>query len=233
MSHSVFVAFKPGAPEPAIQEFIDALDEFPANKPGLRRWISGKTGPYYPSASKEFTHAFCCEVDSPQAMLDYASHPFHREAAKHMGPIVDHYLVLDFEYTRVQQSAVVHQVSGDGQQAVAHVVMLKFKEEVPAEQVQEFITLLDRFPREKPHIRRWISGKTGPFYPSATKDYTYAFIAEVDSIEAMKEYAVHPYHRDVVGPKLGPIMEKVLVVDFAFSRVMQSAQDYFQVVRYR
>jgi hypothetical protein len=235
VSHSVFLKFKEGAPADAIQEFMDRLDEFPANKPGIRRWISGRTGPYYPIASDRFSHAFICEVDSPAAMVDYARHPFHRVAASLMGPIVEEVLVLDFEFKAVQQSAVFNAAprAGDPDVAVAHVVMLGFKPDAAPEDVERFTRALDQFPREKPSIRRWTLGKTGPFYPSATDQYQLAFVAEVDSIAAMEMYAKHPYHTQVVSPLLMPIMEKVLVVDIAYSRVLQSAHDYFQVVPYR
>jgi hypothetical protein len=235
VSHSVFLRFKPDAPADAIQAFWDKLDEFPAHKPGLRRWISGKPGAYYPISSEGYGLAFSCEVDSPAAMVDYARHPFHGEAAQLMGPIVDDYLVLDFEFTAIQQSAIAYKQprTGDDNVAIAHATMIAFKDDAKPEDVEAFTLALDRFPREKPFIRRWILGKTGPFYPSATDKYDLAFIAEVDSIEAMKEYAAHPYHTQKVGPMLGPIMKDVLVVDFAYSRVLESATSYAQVIPYR
>jgi len=49
----------------------------------------------------------------------------------------------------------------------------------------------------------------------------------------MEEYARHPYHTEVVGPMLGPIMKDVLVVDYAYSRVIESAVDYAQIIPYR
>ena len=235
VSHSVFLRFKNDAPDKAIQEFWDKLDEFPAQKPGLRHWISGKPGPYYPIASDHYGLAFSVEVDSPAAMVEYARHPFHRDAAALMGPIVEDYLVLDFEFTAIQHSAVLNSPprTDDDSVAIAHVTMLAFNDDASEEDVESFTLALDRFPRQKPFIRRWILGKPGPYYPSATDKYDLAFIAYVDSIEAMEEYAAHPYHTEIVGPMLGPIMKDVLVVDFAYSRVIESAVDYAQIIPYR
>ncbi|HCV00744.1 MAG TPA: hypothetical protein DGL25_06030 [Dehalococcoidia bacterium] len=235
VSHSVFLSFKEGAPEQAIQEFWDKLDEFPGKKPGLRHWISGKPGNYYPISSDHYDLAFSVEVDSPAAMIDYAQHPFHMEAAALMGPIVEDVLVLDFEFTSIQQSAVTYRPprEGDDDVAIAHVTMLAFNDDASDKDIEEFTLALDRFPRQKPFIRRWILGKPGPYYGSATDRFDLAFIAEVDSIEAMEAYAGHPYHTEVVGPMLGPIMKDVLVVDFAFSRVIESAVDYAQIIPYR
>ena len=55
VSHSVFLSFKEGADEDAIQEFWDKLDEFPTMKPGLRHWISGKPGTTTPSPATRTT----------------------------------------------------------------------------------------------------------------------------------------------------------------------------------
>ena len=235
VSHFVFLRFKEGAAEDAIQEFWDKLDEFPAQKPGLRHWISGKPGPYYPIASDQYGLAFSVEVDSPAAMVDYAKHPFHGDAAALMGPIVEDYLVLDFEFTAVQHSAVLNSPprAGDDDVAIAHITMLAFNDDASEEDVEAFTLALDRFPRHKPFIRRWILGKPGPFYPSATDRFDLAFVAYVDSIEAMEAYAAHPFHTEVVGPMLGPIMKDVLVVDVAYSRVIESAVDYAQIIPYR
>ena len=80
----------------------------PSKKPGLRRWISGKPGNYYPISSEDYDLAFSVEVDSPAAMVDYARHPFHMDAAALMGPIIEDVLVVDFEFTAVQQSAIAY-----------------------------------------------------------------------------------------------------------------------------
>jgi hypothetical protein len=232
ISHSAFLRFKPDASEEALQALWDKLDEFPANKPGIRRWISGKPGPYYPSASDYYQFGFTCELDSATVMPAFHGHPFHAQAGALMGPVVDDYIVLNYEFTAVQQSAVVHKPprEGDPAVAVAHVVMLKFKEEVSDETLEEFRLALDLFPREKSYIRRWTVGKTVQLYPGATDRFDLAFIAEVDSIEAMEEYAAHPFHTEIVGPMLVPIMEDVLVVDYTYSRVLQSATDYAQII---
>ncbi len=235
VSHTVFMSFKEGADEALIQEFWDKLDEFPSKKPGLRRWISGKPGNYYPISSEDYDLAFSVEVDSPAAMVDYAKHPFHMDAAALMGPIIEDVLVVDFEFTAVQQSAIAYKAprEGDDNVAIAHVTCLAFKDDASEEDIEAFTLALDRFPRQKPFIRRWILGIPGPYYGSATDRFDLVFIAEVDSIEAMEEYARHPYHTEVVGPMLGPIMKDVLVVDYAYSRVIESAVDYAQIIPYR
>ena len=122
-------------------------------------------------------------------------------AAALMGPIIENVLVMDFEFTSIQQSAVAYRPprEGDDDVAIAHVTMLAFKDDASEEDIEEFTLALDRFPRQKPFIRRWILGKPGPYYGSATDRFDLAFIAEVDSIEAMEAYAAHPYHTEVVG----------------------------------
>jgi hypothetical protein len=46
------------------------------------------------------------------------------------------------------------------------------------------------------------------------RSYDIALITKFDSLDAMKEYQVHPYHADVVGAHMKAVCESIIAVDY-------------------
>ena len=95
---------------------------------------------------------------------------------------------------------------------VRHVVLLKFKDTAPAEQVksieEKFRALKGRIPQISD-----LEWGTNVSPENHAQGFTHCFVLTFRDAAARDAYLPHPAHKEF-GASLGPVLDKVLVVDF-------------------
>jgi hypothetical protein len=94
-----------------------------------------------------------------------------------------------------------------------HIVLLKFKDDAPAEKVKAIVEAFKALKTKLPAVQ---SLEWGPnISPEKhSQGFTHCFTLSFESKEAMeKHYLNEPAHKEF-GALLGPVLDKVLVVDF-------------------
>ena len=93
---------------------------------------------------------------------------------------------------------------------ITHVVMMKFKPEVSAQEVDELETLLGGLPERIDEIESYAFGKD---VLRSERSYDFALVSAFASLDTLQRYQVHPDHQVVV-KKLGPMCADIAVVDY-------------------
>ena len=236
VSHSVFLSFKEGADEDAIQEFWDKLDEFPTMKPGAASLDLGEARGLLPHLQRRVPPRLLGGggLARGDGRLREAPVPHGgggADGSDHRGRARDGLRVhLDpAERGRLPSAArggrrCRHRARDDaGLQGrrEARRTSRSSRSRSTASPVRSRSSGAGSWgSRGRTTAQRQI-GSTSPSSQRWTRSRRW------------RAYAAHPYHTEVVGPMLGPIMKDVLVVDFAFSRVIESAVDYAQIIPYR
>lgn len=93
-----------------------------------------------------------------------------------------------------------------------HVVMFKFKDEASSEDVDAVIEAFKNLPNEIPEIKDFEWGlNNSP--ENLNNEFTHIFTLTFDSEEGRAAYLPHTAHK-AFGGKLGPILDKVMVMDY-------------------
>jgi len=96
--------------------------------------------------------------------------------------------------------------------AICHMVLLKFKPDVPASRIDELFAQLAELQSLIPGIRRF----TGGPYSSPeglNKGFTHGFLMEFDGAASRDVYLPHPEHERVKGAII-PCIDDVVAFDF-------------------
>ena len=95
---------------------------------------------------------------------------------------------------------------------VRHVVLLKFKDGAAPEQVAAIEQAFRALPAKVEAIRDFEWG-TDMSAEGLTAGYTHCFLVTFASAKERDAYLPHPAHK-AFGKQLGPILDKVLVIDY-------------------
>ncbi len=93
--HLVLLTFKKSASPEAICDVEHAFAALPAKIPTITNLEWG-TDLSHENLAKGYTHSFILSFSSLQDLKDYLPHPAHKEFVKHLDPILENILVLDF-----------------------------------------------------------------------------------------------------------------------------------------
>ncbi len=91
-----------------------------------------------------------------------------------------------------------------------HVVFVKFKAGVTADQVEEVKKALGGLPGKIQEIKGWACG---PDILRTERSVDFALVADFEDVEALKRYQVHPDHVPVLG-LVRSVSEVLQVADF-------------------
>ena len=75
---------------------------------------------------------------------------------------------------------------------ITHVVMMKFKPEVTAEDIDELEALLDRLPDRIDEIQSYDFGRD---VARSERSYDFALVSVFANLDTLKHYQVHPDHQ--------------------------------------
>lgn len=95
---------------------------------------------------------------------------------------------------------------------IKHVVAFRLKE-VSAEQEEALLQAFRALEGQIPEIRSFTIGRN---VSDRDQSYTHCLVAEMDDMDAVGRYLVHPAHKAAVDDHLAPIMEHRIVVDYTF-----------------
>jgi len=93
---------------------------------------------------------------------------------------------------------------------ITHVVMMKFKPEVTAADIEQLEALLERLPE---HINEIQSYDFGRDVVRSERSYDFALVSVFANLDALKHYQAHPEHQVVV-KKLGGMCTHLAAVDY-------------------
>jgi len=95
---------------------------------------------------------------------------------------------------------------------IKHVVLLKFREGTPAEQVEKIFTDLENLKQVIPGILDFAGGPYSS-HEGLNQGYTHGFVMTFDSAASRDVYLPHPKHEAVKGAIL-PLVDGVVAFDF-------------------
>jgi hypothetical protein len=101
---------------------------------------------------------------------------------------------------------------GSSRGVVRHVVLFKFKDGTPAEKIQAIEAKFRDLKSKIPQIRDFEWG-TNISPENHAQGFTHCFLLTFGDTAARDAYLPHPAHKEF-GAQLGPILDKVLVVDY-------------------
>jgi len=96
---------------------------------------------------------------------------------------------------------------------VEHIVLLKLKPEVSIAQLETLSFALRGMAGEIPGIESVTAG-TNNSLEGKSQGYGYGFIVRFTDEAARDAYLPHPFHRQVAGEHIRPLVEDVLVFDY-------------------
>lgn len=95
---------------------------------------------------------------------------------------------------------------------IKHVVAFRIKE-VPAEQEEALLAAFRALGDQIPELHSFTVGRN---LSDRDQTYTHCLVAEMDDMDAVGRYLVHPAHKAAVDDHLAPIMESRVIVDYTF-----------------
>ncbi len=93
---------------------------------------------------------------------------------------------------------------------ITHVVMMKFKSEVTAAEIDELEALLDRLPDRIDEIESYDFGRD---VVRSERSHDFALVSVFANLDTLKRYQAHPEHQVVV-KKLGVMCAHIAAVDY-------------------
>ncbi len=103
--------------------------------------------------------------------------------------------------------------SEKGSIMVEHIVLLKLKSGITSTQLESLGEALQRMAGEIPGITSITAG-TNNSPEGKNQGYDYGFIVRFTDETARDAYLPHPFHRQVAGEHIRPLIEDVLVFDY-------------------
>ena len=97
---------------------------------------------------------------------------------------------------------------------VEHIVLLKLKSDVTETQLETLSDALLGMADEIPGIESITAG-TNNSPEGKSQGYAYGFIVRFIDEAARDAYLPHPFHRQVAGEHIRPLVEDVLVFDYS------------------
>ncbi len=95
---------------------------------------------------------------------------------------------------------------------IKHVVAFRLKD-VSAEQEDAMLQAFRALEGQIPELRSFTIGRN---VSDRDQTYTHCLVADMDDMDAVGRYLVHPAHKAAVDDHLAPIMEHRIVVDYTF-----------------
>ena len=95
---------------------------------------------------------------------------------------------------------------------IRHVVMMAFRPETEAGQIERLIEQYRSLPGEIETMKRFEWGPEGGV-STHTEGYTHCFVSTFEKLDDVRAYGPHPAHQAFV-ETLDPYLEKILVFDF-------------------
>ncbi|MBO4208327.1 Dabb family protein [Micromonospora echinofusca] len=94
---------------------------------------------------------------------------------------------------------------------IKHIVLFRFRADVPAATVEELLAELDTFPARYPAMRNWALGGN-----ISTRDttMTHGFTVEFDTEADLHDYLTSGSHEEFVRERWRPVMDKWVIVSF-------------------
>jgi hypothetical protein len=104
---------------------------------------------------------------------------------------------------------------------ITHVVMMKFKTEVTAADIDELEAMLDRLPDRIQEIQSYDFGRD---VVRSERSYDFALVSVFANLDTLKHYQVHPDHQKVI-KKLGGMCTHIFAVDYENTPYVESSDD--------
>ncbi len=104
---------------------------------------------------------------------------------------------------------------------ITHIVLMKFKPEVTAANIDELEALLDALPDRISEIQSYDFGRD---VVRSDRSYDFALVAVFANLDTLGHYQAHPDHQVVVG-RLGAMCDHIIAVDYENQPYRQPSDD--------
>jgi antibiotic biosynthesis monooxygenase (ABM) superfamily enzyme len=104
---------------------------------------------------------------------------------------------------------------------ITHVVMMKFKNEIDPQEIDELEALLDQLPDRINEIQSYDFGRD---VVRSERSYDFALVSIFANLDTLNHYQTHPEHQAVV-QKLGRMCEHIVTVDYENAPYRQLSDD--------
>jgi len=104
---------------------------------------------------------------------------------------------------------------------ITHVVMMKFKPDVTAADIDDLEAMLDALPDRIHEIQSYDFGRD---VVRSERSYDFALVSVFANLDTLKHYQIHPDHQEVV-KKLGGMCTHIAAVDYENLPYVQSSDD--------
>ena len=202
LRHAVFFSFKESSSEADVQSVVDAFRALPAKIDVITEFQSG-TNNSPEGLDDGFTHCFLLTFADDAGRSAYIPHPAHSgEFADVLRPHMDKVFVFDYwgdPYEPMEKE-------------LQHAVFFKFKDDASEEAVQGVVDAFAALPSKIDTIKHFEWGLNNS--PEGKADgFSHCFLLTFDSEDGREVYLPHPDHK-AFGAVLGPVLDKVRVLDF-------------------
>lgn len=93
---------------------------------------------------------------------------------------------------------------------IHHIIVAKFKEGTPQQEIAGIVTALRALPPQIPEIRRY---QVGLDVVHSARSYDFALVSAFDDLAALERYRMHPEHAPVA-QRLQAVSQSMIAVDY-------------------
>jgi hypothetical protein len=201
LRHAVFFAFKETSSAEDITGVVDAFRELPSKIDTIRDFQWG-TNNSPEGLDDGFTHCFILTFDDEDGRSVYLPHAAHKAFGNVLRPHMDKVFVIDYWGQRHEPL----------EKELKHAVFFKFKDDAAPEAVTSVEDAFAALPSKIDTIRALEWGKNNS-PEKHDHGFTHCFMLTFDSEAGRETYLPHPDHK-AFGATLGPVLDKVRVLDF-------------------
>jgi len=211
LRHVVLFKFKDDANRDQVKAVEDAFRNLQAKIPEIIEFEWGinvsKEG-----KSQGFTHCFLVTFKNDAGRDVYLPHAEHKAFVELVGPSLDKVLVIDYNAQKNFISEKSYETIGK----LHHVVLFKWKDGTPPEQVEMNEKAFASLPDKIKTIKAFEWG-TDCSVEGLADGFTHCFLLTFDDNAGISTYLPHPAHKEF-GGVIRASKDKVLVFDYIPSK---------------
>ena len=201
LRHAVFFSFKEDSSDADVKQVVDAFRKLPEKIDSITDFQWGENNS--PEGKDDgFTHCFLLTFKDDAGRKTYLPHAAHKAFGDVLRPHMDKVFVIDYWGTPYEPL----------NQELKHAVFFKFQDDADPEAIAAVEQAFAGLPSTIAAIKTFEWGKNNS--PEKHDDsFTHCFMLGFDSEQGREEYLPHPDHK-AFGASLGPVLDKVRVLDF-------------------
>ncbi len=202
LRHTVFFRFKESSSKEDVDKVVDAFQQLPEKIEEIVGFEWGENNSPE-NLNDGFTHCFVLTFEDDAGREVYLPHAAHKAFGDVLRPHMADVFVIDYSGWRLLPRL---------EEKLRHAVYLKFTDDAAKKDVEEIEKAFANLQTEIKEIKILEWGLNNS--PEKHDDgFTHCFMLTFDSEEGRETYLKHEAHQ-AFGKKLGPVVDKVRVLDY-------------------